>query len=85
VIDLMALDELNPRSILFQINDIREELEHLPGAAEAGGMSLLAKSALGLQSDLRLFQPGDMDRAAFDRIESQIYELSNHFNRSYFS
>ena len=85
VIDLMALDELNPRSILFQINDIRDELEHLPGIANAGTLSPLAESALRLQGDLRLCQPGDMDRAAFDRIENQIYELSNLFNRSYFS
>ena len=36
VVELLALDEMNPRAIRFQLDGIRDQLSHLPGASGRG-------------------------------------------------
>ncbi len=59
-VDLLVLDPLNPRSILFQVSELREQIERLPGGIEDGHLSAAAKAALSLHTDLRVAEPEDM-------------------------
>ena len=52
-IDLLVLDPLNPRSVLFQVAELREQIEKLPGGIDDGQLSPAAKAALELQTELR--------------------------------
>ena len=45
-IDLLVLDPLNPRSVLFQVAELREQIEKLPGGIEDGQLSTAAKAVL---------------------------------------
>jgi uncharacterized alpha-E superfamily protein len=46
VIDLLALDPLNPRSIAFHVNEIKEQVSRLPGADVNGQLSDLSRAVL---------------------------------------
>ena len=43
-VDLLVLDALNPRSVLFQVAELREQIEKLPGGIEDGQLSAAARA-----------------------------------------
>ena len=45
-VDLLVLDPLNPRSVAFQVAELRAQIERLPGGIEDGHLSPAAKAAL---------------------------------------
>ena len=83
VTDLLALDPLNPRSILYQLNEIRTEVEQLPNAIVNGQMSPFHREALRLYSTLALMTPESMDGAVYDRLESDMERFSDLLARTY--
>ena len=52
VIDLLLLDELNPRSVLHQMKLIREHLEFLPSRDSSAAKSPLLRKVLQLETEL---------------------------------
>ena len=52
VIDLLLLDELNPRSVLHQIQLIREHLEFLPSRASSSAKTPLMRKVLQMETEL---------------------------------
>ena len=62
VVDLLALDPLNPRSIAFHIDEIRDQVSLLPGADVNGQLSELSKAVLRIQSDLSVSSPQSLDQ-----------------------
>ena len=68
VVDLLALDPLNPRSVLFQLERLKEEIGLLPGAGSGGTLSHAGKEILRLHTALAIREPADLDTEALDAI-----------------
>lgn len=85
VIDLLALDAMNPRSILYQLTVIRDEAGLLPGAHVHGQMSALSRSVLRVHTDLALQVPETLDTAELLRIGGEIAALSDRLSADYLS
>ncbi|MCM2475918.1 circularly permuted type 2 ATP-grasp protein [Rhizobium sp. CG5] len=83
VTDLLALDPLNPRSILFQLNEIRTEVEQLPNAFVNGQMSPFYRQAMRLHSGLAVMTPETMSADIYQNLEEELEKLSNVLARTY--
>jgi uncharacterized alpha-E superfamily protein len=92
VLDLLLVDEANPRSIAFQLARLREHLELLPGSQNSTRRPLEARLALSLLTavqlaDVReLARPDGKARAALlNRLVADLTLLSQTITRAYFS
>ena len=83
-VDLLVLDPLNPRSVAFQIAELREQIERLPGGVEDGHLSSAAKAALELHTDLRITEPEHMTTEKLTRLGTEIGKLADLIATSYF-
>ncbi len=83
IIDLLALDPLNPRSILFQLDRLKTEFGLLPGSS-GNLLSPAAKEVLRLHTELSIREPADVTPEALDRIASEIAGLYDTLSTSYF-
>ncbi|MND49699.1 hypothetical protein D3C80_406490 [compost metagenome] len=83
VTDLLALDPLNPRSILFQLNEIRTEVEQLPNAFVNGQMSPFYRETMRLHSGLAVMTPENMNGAIYRQLETDMEHLSDVLARTY--
>ncbi|CDM59231.1 circularly permuted type 2 ATP-grasp protein [Rhizobium favelukesii] len=83
VTDLLALDPLNPRSILFQMNEIHREVEQLPNALVNGQMSPFYREAMRLHSGLAVMTPETMSVDDYRRLERELELLSDLLARTY--
>lgn len=83
VTDLLALDPLNPRSILFQLNEIRTEVEQLPNAFANGQMSPFYRETMRLHSTLAVMTPETMDAEIYAGLERDLEKLSDLLASTY--
>ncbi|WP_417410898.1 circularly permuted type 2 ATP-grasp protein [Hoeflea sp.] len=83
VVDLLALDPLNPRSIAFHIDEIREQVSLLPGADVNGQLSDLSKAVLRIQSDLSVSSPQNLDQARLVELGQTIGLLTNDLHAQF--
>lgn len=83
-IDLLVLDPLNPRSVIFQIAELREQIEALPGGIEDGQMSPAARSGLQIHTELRIAEPETVTSSDLERLGSEIGALADLVNAAYF-
>lgn len=83
-IDLLVLDPLNPRSVLFQVSELREQIEKLPGGIEDGLLSPAAKAALELQTELRVAEPEAVSTKDLGRLGLEIGRLADLIAHAYF-
>ncbi|MCL6706555.1 circularly permuted type 2 ATP-grasp protein [Pseudomonas sp. R2.Fl] len=83
VTDLLALDPLNPRSILFQLNEIRTEVEQLPNAMTNGQMSPFFREAMRLHSGLAVMVPEHMTTEVYRNLELEMERLSDILAQTY--
>ncbi len=83
VTDLLALDPLNPRSVLFQINEIRTEVEQLPNAHVNGQMSPVLREAMRLHSGLALMTPEGMTSEVYVNLERDLETFSDLLAHAY--
>ncbi len=83
-VDLLVLDPLNPRSVRFQIAELHQQLEQLPGGIEDGHLSMAAKAALTLDTELRVTEPEDMTTARINRLRNEIGNLAGLIADAYF-
>lgn len=85
VTDLLALDALNPRSILYQLNEIKNEVEQLPNAYANGQMSPFYREAMRLHAGLAVMTPETMTDAVYRRFEAELEKLSDILAQTYLS
>ncbi|MCA0338203.1 MAG: circularly permuted type 2 ATP-grasp protein, partial [Proteobacteria bacterium] len=85
VTDLLALDPLNPRSILYQLNEIKNEVEQLPNAYANGQMSPFYREAMRLHAGLAVMTPETMTDAVYKRFEAELEKLSDILAKTYLS
>ncbi len=83
VTDLLALDPLNPRSVLYQLNEIKTEVELLPNAFVNGQMSPFYREAMRLHSGLAVMTPEAMNLGVYNRLERDLESLSDLLARTY--
>nr|WP_307158510.1 circularly permuted type 2 ATP-grasp protein [Rhizobium paknamense] len=83
VTDLLALDPLNPRSILFQLNEIRAEVEQLPNAQINGQMSPFFRETMRVQASLAVMTPEGLDRDFYQKLERELEKLSDLMANTY--
>jgi len=83
-IDLLVLDPLNPRSVLFQVAELREQIEKLPGGVEDGQLSVTAKAVLELHTQLRVAEPEDMTSEHLTELSIEIGRLAGLIADAYF-
>jgi uncharacterized alpha-E superfamily protein len=84
VIDLLALDPLNPRSVLFSANEIHAHVGFLTGAASYGQTGPLARAALQMQSGLAVLTPENFDDKVIETVRGQALGLSDIIATTYF-
>ena len=83
-IDLLVLDPLNPRSVLFQIAAVREQIEQLPGGMEEAQLSPAARAALRLHTELRVTEPDAITSFDLDRLRAEIAALADVLASAHF-
>lgn len=83
VVDLLALDPLNPRAIVYQLNAIAEHVGHLPGSDSLRPTSPLQRAILAVRTEVTLAGPESLDTPALRALENEIGALSNHLAAAY--
>jgi uncharacterized alpha-E superfamily protein len=83
VIDLLALDPLNPRSIAFHVNEIKEQVGLLPGSEVNGQLSDLSRAVLRIQADLAVLTPGDLNHDGLITLSQSIAHLTDDIHAQY--
>ena len=96
VLDLLLLDETNPRSIGFQIAALADHVENLPQNPEPPDRAPEQRIVIALQTSIRLFDFAALNTVdaygryqALERLLDDINEslprLSEAITRTYFS
>ncbi len=83
VIDLMALDVNNPRSILYQVSVMRSIAENLPAASKFGRVSPVLSVLLPLEADLLVASPLEITVERLAALRQSMAELSNRLSAMY--
>ena len=85
VIDLLALDALNPRSVLFQLERLKEEIGLLPGAGGGGTLSAAGKEIMRLHTALAIREAPELDPDALHDLAGEIAGLYSILAKAYFA
>jgi uncharacterized circularly permuted ATP-grasp superfamily protein/uncharacterized alpha-E superfamily protein len=83
-VDLLVLDPLNPRSVAFQVAELRQQIERLPGGIEEGHLSIASKAVLEIHTELRISEPETMTTDKLNRLADEIGNLADLIAASYF-
>ncbi|PIL13616.1 hypothetical protein P775_27020 [Puniceibacterium antarcticum] len=83
VIDLLALDHRNPRSVRYQVSMIRRLVADLPGAEVNGELSELARAALRVETQLAVADPGRLSTDKLQSMAAALGRLSDLLTRTY--
>jgi len=95
VLDLLLIDEANPRSIAFQLAALTRHIDSLPQSGEGSARIEEQRMALSLLTEVRLADLDSLDRAEADgsrknlrallsRQTAALPELSDTIGRRYF-
>jgi uncharacterized alpha-E superfamily protein len=85
VIDLVALDPNNPRSILFQVARIEAHLAALPGHDSDGRLSAPEQVATPLIARLRTTDAATINEGVLLEVEASLMKLSDLVTTNYFT
>jgi uncharacterized circularly permuted ATP-grasp superfamily protein/uncharacterized alpha-E superfamily protein len=83
-LDLLVLDPLNPRSVLFQVAELKQQIEQLPDGIEDGQLSVSARAVLELHTQLRIAEPDDMTSERLAGLGAAIAGLAGLIADAYF-
>lgn len=84
VVDLLALDAMNPRAVLYHLSEVKKHVDLLPGAEEENGqMSPLSRAVLKAQAGLAVQEPETLDTAALEALADEIAGLSELMSDAY--
>ena len=85
VIDLLALDGNNPRSIMSQIEILREQQALLPQNGASSQMESVARLILRLHTSLAIATPEELTTERLGEIRMEIAEISDALSARYMS
>ena len=83
VLDLLAMDTKNPRSVLYQLTEMKEHISILPGATEHGHLSELARSVLQIHTSLAIASPKTLTPEALSDLRDSIAFLTVELTDAY--
>ncbi len=83
-IELLALDEFNPRSIRYQLAEIRAQIAHLTGGESVGSMHPVMRDALRLHTELQISEPRDLSPERLDAFSASLAALSDTIDTTFF-
>lgn len=83
VIDLLVLDPLNPRSVLYQINEIAEHIEFLPGVAPGKQLTEPQRAALRIQALLATESAETVTTGLLAAVAADVATLSGLMSSAY--
>lgn len=83
VVDLLALDGDNPRSILFQANRMRQLSLDLPHARDNGRLAALSRAIVPIEADLAVAAPEEISTARLNALRETLSEISDLVAQSY--
>ena len=83
IIDLLALDPLNPRSIIYQLNQISDHMAFLPGVEAHSQLSPLQSVILQTRTNLAVMLPENVDTETLNTLGAEISQLSNLITSGY--
>jgi len=83
VVDLLGLDPLNPRSVLFQLDRLKTEIGLLPGSSGAL-LSPIAKEVLRIHTRLAIHDPASLTPDALHETANEIGGLYTSLSAAYF-
>jgi uncharacterized circularly permuted ATP-grasp superfamily protein/uncharacterized alpha-E superfamily protein len=84
VIDLLALDPLNPRSVINQLNAVEEHVGYLPNADLNRQLSPLQRAVLETRTRLAARTPDTLTTDVLVEIRSMTARLSDELGLAYF-
>ncbi|MDE2302885.1 MAG: circularly permuted type 2 ATP-grasp protein [Sphingomonadales bacterium] len=84
VYDLVLLDPDNPRSLMFQLEELARHLAALPALADDGMPEAPLRAALALVAPLRGRAVATLDTAALHTARGGLYALSEAISERYF-
>ena len=84
VIDLLALDEMNPRSVLYQLGEAREQVARLPGGGGEGPLPPVARHLLRLHTDLAVSTAAELTTPRLLGLRSGIGAFSTLVGETWF-
>ncbi len=83
VIDLLVLDDQNPRAVLFHLDAIRKSVDGLSASGPHAQMTDFDRAVLGLQTSVRLQSVVTLDTQALIETRGQILDLSTALNATF--
>ena len=83
VLDLLAMDTRNPRSVHYQLSEMQDHISVLPGARNHSHMSDLSRSMLKLHTELAVATPGTLSPETLMQIRNRIGHLSDELTAAY--
>lgn len=84
IIDLLALDPLNPRSVVHQLDSMHDHFGYLPGADLHRPATALQRALLGTHATLATHSATTLDSQALRDVAAQIATLSGELDSTYF-
>ena len=83
VLDLLACDALNPRSILFQLNEMAELAADLPDPARDGRLSAVSRMLLPMQALFAVHDPTDLTAKDLWLLRGELARTSDLLSSVY--
>ena len=83
VIDLLALDPMNPRSVRHLIDGLNDQVQALPGAATHGQLSDLGRAMLRCQVEIATATPDSLTTAGLHEMRRKIAGISDLLTEAY--
>ena len=83
VVDLMALDPYNPRSVIFQLTEISNSVVQLPSTAE--DRMKLRRDIAAVEAGIAALEPGTLTPQHFKRLEADLEAFSDALALAYLS
>ena len=83
-IELLALDEFNPRSIRYQLAEVKAQVGMLTGGENAGPIHPIMREVLRLYTELQLSEPGDFSPDRLTALAASLAALSDMIDATYF-
>ncbi|MGR3551706.1 circularly permuted type 2 ATP-grasp protein [Pseudooceanicola sp.] len=77
VVDLLAHDAGNPRSVLYQVREVQTLAEALPGAALSARPGVLVRQLLPIRTQLEVGQAADMTTEALGDLRLALSGMSD--------
>lgn len=83
MIDLLVLDPLNPRSVVYQLKELESLAASLPGSDENHQLTPLQSTLIRTQAGIAVETPDKLDETMFATLNNQLSQFSNDLTSTY--